>query len=183
MVLNHPSIIHAVTQWLETVVIGLNLCPFAKRELVKGRIRFVVSEATTEEVLLTDLHVELERLNGDDSIETTLLIHPLVLQSFDDYVEFLVAADGLLEHFNFEGVYQIASFHPDYQFAGTAPDEVENYTNRSPYPVLHLLREISLEKAIADHPDVDSIPEHNIARVEQLGREKMQALLRACIDG
>lgn len=180
--MNHSSIIHAVRHWLETVVTGLNLCPFAKRELVKDRVRFVVSEATTEDVLLTDLHVELEQLSADDGIETTLLIHPYVLQKFDDYVDFLADADGLIEYFELEGIYQVASFHPDYQFAGTAADDVENYTNRSPWPVLHLLRESSLEQAIAGYPDVDNIPQVNIARVERLGREKMQALLRACMD-
>ncbi|OEY65331.1 DUF1415 domain-containing protein [Marinobacter sp. X15-166B] len=179
--MNQATIVQAVKNWLETVVVGLNLCPFAKRELVKDRIRFVVSTATTEAGLLADLHEELERLNADAGIETTLLIHPRVLQKFGAYVEFLAEADGLIEHFDLDGVYQIASFHPEYQFAGTRAGDVENMTNRSPYPLLHLLREHSLDKAIADYPDVERIPERNIARMEQMGTVTMQALLQACI--
>ena len=168
--------------WVETVVVGLNLCPFAKRELVNDRVRFSVSEAETEEQLLVDLQAELELLNNEETVETTLLIHPRVLQDFFDYNQFLNYVDRLLTQMELEGVYQVASFHPDYQFSGTRPVDVENYTNRSPYPMLHLIREDSLERAIASYPDPDRIPERNIELLERLGRDKMQALLQACYD-
>jgi len=167
------------------MVVGLNLCPFTKRELLADRVRFFVSEAETEEQLLMDLHSELNLLNGCSGdgvdIETTLLIHPGVLQSFSDYNQFLDYAEGLLMELKLEGVYQIASFHPDYQFADTAADDVENYTNRSPYPMLHLIREKSLEKAVANYPNPEQIPERNIALLRNLGREKVQALLDDCV--
>jgi hypothetical protein len=167
---------------VESLVVGLNLCPFAKRELVKNRARFCVTEAVTEEQLLVDLQAELELLNSDEAVETTLLIHPRVLQDFYDYNQFLSCADSLLAQMGLNGVYQIASFHPDYQFGGTEPDDVENYTNRSPYPMLHLIREESLERSIANYPDSDQIPERNIALLNSLGRDKMQALLEACLN-
>lgn len=178
--LEQALIIKAVQKWVETIVIDLNLCPFAKREVVKNRVRYIVSEATTEEQLLTDLHDELTLLGRDDSIETTLLIHPHVLTDFYDYNQFLDYADGLLTQMDLEGIYQIASFHPNYQFHDTQPDDVENYTNKSPYPVLHLLREESLEQRIDGYPDVDKIPENNIALLEKLGQEKISELLEAC---
>ncbi|MCK5091104.1 MAG: DUF1415 domain-containing protein [Gammaproteobacteria bacterium] len=180
--MEHTKIIRPVRNWVESVVVGLNLCPFAKRELVNNRVRFTVTEADTEEQLLMDIQDELELLNSDEEIETTLLIHPNVLQDFYDYNQFQNLVDSLLEQMELNGVYQIASFHPDYQFGGTEPDDVENYTNRSPYPMLHLIREESLEQAIASYPDPDQIPERNIELLKSLGRDKMQALLQACFD-
>ena len=178
---NDEEIILAVRQWVETFVVGLNLCPFAKRELVKNRVRFVTTAATTVEQLLQVLQTELELLNAEPSVETTLLIHPDVLQDFYDFNDFLSLADSLLVDMELEGIYQVASFHPDYQFGGTRPSDAENYTNRAPYPVLHLLREESLERVIADYPDVDDIPERNIELMNSLGQDKMQALLRSCL--
>jgi len=160
--------------------VDLNLCPFAKRELARNRVRFVVTQATNEEQLLIALETELELLNGDAEIETTLLIHPGVLQDFYDYNQFLNFSDSLLAEMGLEGVYQVASFHPDYQFGGTEPDDAENYTNRSPYPMLHLIREESLERAIDEYPDVDEIPARNVQLVNSLGTEKLQVLLQAC---
>ena len=180
--MGHKKKIGPVRHWVETVVVGLNLCPFAKRELVNDRVRFSVSEAETEEQLLADLQAELELLNNDEAVETTLLIHPGVLQDFFDYNQFLNYVDSLLMQMELEGVYQVASFHPDYQFSGTRPDDVENYTNRSPYPMLHLIREDSLERAIAGYPHPERIPERNIELLESLGRDKMQALLKAGYD-
>ena len=171
-----------VRRWVETVVVDLNLCPFAKRELVKNRVCFAVTQATTEEQLLTALQTELELLSSETSIETTLLIHPNVLHDFYDYNQFLSYAEGLLVEMKLEGVYQIASFHPDYQFAGTEPTDAENYTNRSPYPLLHLIREESLERAIAAYPDVDKIPLRNTELMNTLGENKLQKLLQACFD-
>ena len=180
--LEQDKIIKPVRHWVETLVVGLNLCPFAKRELVNNRIRFSVSEATTEQQLLDDLQAELSLLTNDETIETTLLIHPRVLQDFYDYNEFLDYADGLLVQLNLEGIYQIASFHPDYQFADTQPDDVENYSNRSPYPLLHLIREQSLERAIANYPDSDLIPERNIELLKSLGKDKMKTLFKSHFD-
>lgn len=179
---NDEQVILAVRNWVETLVVGMNLCPFAKRELVKNRVRFVVTAATTQEQLLQVLRAELELLNTDSAIETTLLIHPDVLQNFYDFNDFLHDADSLLVEMEEEGIYQIASFHPDYQFGGTSPSDAENYTNRSPYPVLHLLREDSLERVIADYPNVDDIPQRNIELMNELGRDKLQALLKSCLN-
>jgi hypothetical protein len=181
-ILENEEIIRPVRHWVESLVVGLNLCPFAKRELVKNRVRFSVTAAVTEEQLLLDLQAELELLNSDETVETTLLIHPKALQDFYDYNQFLSYADSLLAQMGLNGVYQIASFHPHYQFGGTEPDDVENYTNRSPYPMLHLIREESLERGIANYPDSDHIPERNIELLNSLGRDKMQALLQACFN-
>lgn len=180
MVVEHDRFIRPVRHWVETVVVGLNLCPFARRELVRNRVRFTVSEAETEEQLLADLLAELELLTNDEALETTLLIHPGVLQDFFDYNQFLNHVDRLLVRMGLEGVYQVASFHPAYQFAGTRSDDVENYTNRSPYPMLHVIREDSLERAIAGYPDAERIPQRNVELLDSLGLEKMQALLRDC---
>ena len=181
--MEYENIIKPVQHWVETTVIGLNLCPFAKRELVKNRVRFRVTESNTEEQLLSALQTELELLEENPAIETTLLIHPMVLGDFFYYNQFLNSADGLLVQMRMEGVYQIASFHPDYQFGGTESDDVENYTNRSPYPMLHLIREESLECAIAGYPDQEGISERNVQLLKSLGRNKMQDLLQSCFRG
>jgi uncharacterized protein len=173
---SHEGVTKQVKLWLETIVVGLNLCPFAKRELVKDRIRFFVSAATNEEMLLSDLEAELERLDRDTSIETTLIIHPQVLADFFEYQQFLIWADQVLKRMGLRGVFQIASFHPDYQFLNSVEHAPGNYTNRSPYPMLHLLREDSLANAIANFPDTDKIPERNIARLESLEPEELHAL-------
>lgn len=175
------EIVEATRRWVEQVVVAFNLCPFAKRELMKERVRFVVSKATDEATLLDELAHELALLNVDQAVETALLIHPQVLQDFYQYNDFLEAADELLVDMDLEGVYQVASFHPDYQFGGTEPNDVENYTNRSPYPMLHLLREDSLSQAIDNYPEVDLIPERNIECMNEQGLEKMQSLLAACL--
>lgn len=165
-------------RWVETVVVGLNLCPFAKKELEAGRVRFVESEAVGEEALLQALHAELQHLEDSPETETSLLIHPRAMQDFDDYLNFLAMANDLLDYLGLEGIYQVASFHPQYRFEGTEPDDAENYTNRSPYPMLHLLREASLEMAIDRYPDVGAIPARNIELMNRLGVEKLRALLK-----
>ena len=180
-ILTNESVISSVRQWVESVVVDLNLCPFAKRELVKNRVRFTVTEVKTEERLLKVLQAELELLNNEPTVETTLLIHPNVLQNFYDYNQFLNYVDGLLAQLKLEGIYQVASFHPDYQFADTDPSDVENYTNRSPYQMLHLIREESLELAIASYPDADDIPEKNKKLMKSLGEDKLKGLLRVCL--
>jgi hypothetical protein len=152
-------------------VIGLDLCPFARAVHGRGQIRWVVSGAATPEELLADLLAELRTLADADpaAIDTTLLIHPAVLGDFLDYNDFLGVADAALADLGLEGTLQIASFHPRYQFAGTAPDAVENCTNRSPFPILQLLREASVERAVAAFPDAATIYERNIATLRRLG--------------
>jgi hypothetical protein len=173
MTAQNDAIIAATEVWLEKAVIGLNLCPFAKAVQVKKQIRYVVSAAATPEELLEDLLAELRLLQDTDAerIETTLLIHPYVLGDFLDFNDFLDTVDIAAAEPEFNDEFQVASFHPQYQFAGTEADDIENYTNRAPYPTLHLLREASLDKAVEAFPDADQIPERNIVTMEKLGRE------------
>lgn len=175
------KILTVVHNWVDSFVVGMNLCPFAKAELTRNRVRFVVSAAISEELLLAALQAELELLNEDQGIETTLLIHPGVLQEFDEYNQFLNYAEALIKQMALEGIYQIASFHPDYIFEGCDPSAAENYTNRSPYPMLHLLREESLERAIASYPEVEQIPRRNIELMQKLGETELLKFGRACL--
>ena len=170
--------ITATRRWLESVVIEFNLCPFAGRELRDDRVRFSVTNAATDVQLLKTLAAELELLSKNVAIETTLLIHPQVLADFGEYNQFLDLADGLLEQMQLDGVFQIASFHPDYQFAGTHPDDAENYTNRSPHPILHILREESLARAVEHTADIGQIPNRNIQKMNELGTERLKLLFR-----
>jgi uncharacterized protein len=157
--------------WLEKAVIGLNLCPFAKAVHKKGQVRYIVSAATQPLELLDDLKRELEYLRDvpAETVDTTLLIHPGVLGDFEDFNEFLEVADLAVEDLGLDGEIQVASFHPDFQFEGTGPDDITNYTNRSPYPTLHLLREESIDKAVAAFPDASKIFEANMATLDELG--------------
>ena len=175
---DHALFINATRTWLERAVIGLNLCPFAKAVHSRHQIRFQVSSATTTSALLADLTDEMRMLSeGDPQIlDTTLLIHPDVLADFLDYNDFLALADQALEDLQLDGILQIASFHPQYQFAGTQPDDIDNYTNRSPYPTLHLLRESSIDRAVEAFPDAASIFERNIETLHKLGHDGWQAL-------
>jgi len=164
--------------WVERVVIGLKLCPFAPAPALKGLIRYVSSDAETPEALLEDLEKELRHLvaSPPEEIETTLLIHPRVLQDFHDFNDFLELADELVRMLELEGEIQIASFHPHYQFADTESDDIGNATNRSPYPTLHLLREESIARAVDSFGDTRSISTANLATLERLGLEGLQAL-------
>jgi hypothetical protein len=173
--------IAATRAWVERVVIGLNLCPFAKAVHVKDQIRYVVSDATTEEALLADLLVELKLLADADPerIDTTLLIHPHALGDFLDYNDFLDIADAALDEQELDGILQVASFHPHYQFADTGADDVENCSNRSPYPTLHLLREASVDRAVAAFPEAESIYERNIVTLRSLGYAAWARLMTA----
>lgn len=166
-------------RWLEQIVIGLNLCPFAKAVYVKDQVRFVLSDATTVEALVEELAEELVLLRDTpaEQIDTTLIVHPDVLTDFLDYNDFLDNADAAIEALDLQGILQVASFHPQYQFAGVAPDDVSNYTNRAPYPTLHLLREDSVERAVAVFPDPDVIVERNIETLDKLGIEGWTRLL------
>ena len=167
------QIIAATERWLERAVIGLNLCPFAKAVHVKKQIRYVVSNATTPEQLLETLMDELQRLSdtAPEQIDTTLLIHPWVLTDFLDYNEFLDVADAAVDDMLLDGELQVASFHPDYQFADTDINDIGNFTNRAPYPILHLLREESIERAVEAFPEASEIFDKNIATMEALGHE------------
>jgi uncharacterized protein len=169
----------ATRRWLERAVIGLNLCPFAKAVHVRNQVRYVLSEATTPEALLLELTRELEFLDAADPemVETTLLIHPHVLGDFLDYNDFLDDADAAVEALGLEGEIQVASFHPGYVFAGSDPDDIANCTNRSPFPMLHLLREESVERAVDAFPDPDAIVERNIETLERLGHAGWRRLL------
>ncbi|MCG7495517.1 DUF1415 domain-containing protein [Vibrio sp. Of7-15] len=167
-----------VQQWLEQVVIGLNLCPFAAKPNRNKQIKIAVSESSTEEALLQDILVELQLLDQKtpEELETTLVVIPNMLEDFFDYNQFLDWVDALIKQQNWEGIYQIATFHPDYCFGGAHPDDDENLTNRSPYPVLHLIREESMERVLKHYPNPEAIPDTNIARVESLTDEEKHKL-------
>lgn len=174
------QIVNHVRAWLTEIVIGLELCPFAKGELEAQRVRFSVTHAKDSVDLLIALEAELQRLQNDASIETALLIHPHALSAFDEYNQFLDLADSWLQQLQLDGIYQIASFHPDYQFADTQADDVENYTNRSPYPLLHILREASVQIAIETHSDIAAVPAANIKLMRKLGKQELQQRLAQC---
>ena len=178
MTSQNDAVIAATQAWLEKAVIGLNLCPFAKAVHVKKQIRYVVSAATTPEALLEELLSELRLLQDTDAqkIDTTLLIHPHVFTDFLDFNDFFDTVDIAVTEPEFNEEFQVATLHPQYQFAGTKVDDIENYTNRAPYPTLHLLREASVDKAVEAFPDADQIPERNIATMEQLGHEGWEKL-------
>lgn len=175
------TVIADTQAWLHKAVIGLNLCPFAKAVQVKNQIRYVVSGATSDEALLHDLLRELAFLRDADpaEVETTLLIHPGVLADFMQYNDFLDVADAAVEELELDGEIQVASFHPDYQFDGTEPDDIENYSNRAPYPTLHLLRESSIDQAVQAFPDAANIYEANIETLQKLGLDGWKKLWTA----
>lgn len=167
-------------RWVETVVVGLNFCPFAKREVDSGRVFYAVNVSQDTETLLQWLLDECQRLDENDDIETSLLILPNGFEGFLDYLDLMDLAEILMVAEGYEGVYQVASFHPDYCFADADEQDPANYTNRSPYPMMHLIREASLERALQHHPDPDSIPDTNIKLAREKGLAQMQALRQAC---
>ena len=170
--------------WVRRAVIGLNLCPFARAVDVKDQIRYVFSDATDSETLLATLVVELQRLADTDPevVDTTMLIHPRVLADFEDFNDFLELADAAVEDLDLDGVLQVASFHPHFQFADTEIDDVTNATNRSPYPTLHLLREDSVDRAVAAFPEAEAIFERNMATLEKLGPQGWAAVKKSWED-
>jgi len=167
-----------VMQWLQDVVIGLNLCPFANKPTRAGQVRLRVSEALNEEALLMDVEAELQRLDAEPvaTLETTLVIAPQVLTDFWDFNQFIGWVEALINRNGWQGVYQLATFHPNYCFAGAEPEDAENLTNRAPYPILHLIREASMAEVLARHPDPESIPEDNIRRVNALSEDERRNL-------
>lgn len=172
------AVLVATRHWLEKAVIGLNLCPFAKAVYVKNQVRLVVSHARHADDLLEELDRELDLLVATPAAEldTTLLIHPTLFEDFLDFNDFLEIAEGVVDEHELEGVVQLASFHPQFQFEGTEPDDISNYTNRAPFAMLHLLREESVEKAVEAFPQPDAIYAQNIATLEKLGHEGWKAL-------
>lgn len=172
------KVVEQVQAWLENVVIGLNLCPFAQKPHRQGQIHYSVFEGTDDKQLLATLLEELEQLSGTsvEKRETTLLITPDALSDFADYNQFLEDVDWMIERAGFSGTYQVASFHPNYQFAGTLAEDTENLTNRAPYPIFHLLREDSLALAIEKYPDTQEIPHNNIVRMEALTDTEKKSL-------
>ncbi|MDO9385794.1 MAG: DUF1415 domain-containing protein [Thiobacillus sp.] len=176
--MSDEDVIAAMRQWIEKAVIGLNLCPFARAVYVKNQVRFVVSHAPHLDGLLEDLDRELDFLAGADpeAVDTTLLIHPTLLPDFPDFNDFLQLAEAAVGENELEGVIQLASFHPQFQFEGAAPDDMGNFTNRAPFPVLHLLREASIERAVAVFPEAETIYARNIETLEALGHAGWNAL-------
>lgn len=178
------SDIKTVTQhtkhWLKDIIIELNFCPFANREFIKNSIRYTVSDSSDLETALHTLADELHHLDNYPDTETTLLIFPGSFLVFDDFLELIDYANQLLSDSGYESVYQLAHFHPEYCFDGVETDDASNYTNRSPYPTLHIIREESLQKAIQSHPDPTGIPDTNIILARKLGSAKMQSLLDQC---
>lgn len=174
----HPAVV-ACRRWLERAVIGLNLCPYARAPHVGGRVRWVVSEAGDGDGLVEELLGELEHLRQHDSaeVETTLLVIPDLLADFEDYLDLLHAAEALLQALGYAGEFQLASFHPDYRFEGADADAIENCSNRSPLPMLHLLREDSISRIVDAGADVDAIPERNQQRLRELGHAGWKRLL------
>lgn len=167
----HEAVIQTMRQWVDKAVIGLNLCPFAKAVQVKGQVRYVVCDAVEENDVLTKLARELLALADADpqEVDTTLLMLPNMFEDFLDFNDFLAVTDELLADLGLDGTLQIADFHPRYQFAGTEADDMGNYTNRAPYPTLHLLREDSIDAAVQAFPEADAIFERNIEVLEKLG--------------
>ncbi len=172
------EILAKTRHWLEAAVIGLNLCPFAKAVYVKTQVRLVVSKARHADDLLEDLDRELDLLvaTPTSEIDTTLLIHPTLFEDFLDFNDFLEIAEGVVDEHGLEGVVQLASFHPQFQFDGTEPDDISNYTNRAPFAILHLLREESVERAVEAFPQAGTIFKANIATLEKLGHAGWKSL-------
>lgn len=171
------TVIQHTKNWVGEVVIGLNLCPFAARPFEEDRIDYIVAQSDQTEQHLQQLADCFSRLDKHSNIETILLILPQTYETFDDYLELLHLANLLLEELNYSGHYQLASFHPDYQFEASEVSDASNFTNRSPYPMLHVLREDSIEKAIHSYKNVDEIPQNNIKKLREIGYDKMQQTL------
>ena len=178
---NADKIIAQTKKWITDVVVGCNFCPFAAREIKRGSIHYeVLFEATDEDTLKAVVKI-VSLLDADDTIETALIIMPEAYDAFANYLEIVDKAEDLLESENYEGIYQIASFHPKYMFAGSTIIDPSNYTNRSPYPMLHFLREDSVSRAVDAHPNIDDVPEQNVQFAIEKGLDYMQKLFAACM--
>lgn len=180
MDVNHKMEIKHTKNWLQDIIIAHNICPFAKREFDRDSIHYELLNNSNAEEQLQTLISTCKLLDSDEKIETALIIIPHGLNDFDDYLDFLAMSNALLERQGYEGIYQLASFHPNYCFEGATEDDASNYTNRAPYPTLHLIREASLEKVLKSFPNPEKIPERNIDYTRQLGLEVMQKMLNDC---
>ena len=182
--MTNQHIIHATQTWLSSFIIAFNICPFARQEQERNSIRYQVIDTENLEKALTILIQECEYLDVHAETETTLLILPTGWDDFDDYLDFLAIAEQLFIEQHYEGIYQLASFHPDYRFETDLDGEEDpaHYTNRSPYPMLHIIRETSIDRAVANHPEPDNIPARNIKLTRELGLEKLRALLANCYE-
>jgi len=181
-IIDESKLVKQTQNWLNEIIIGLNFCPFARREVLKNRIRYTINNSSELETSLYALADELQYLDSHNESETSLFICPQGFSDFDDFLNLIEFADQLIDDLNYRSVYQLAHFHPDYCFDGVDQNDASNYTNRSPYPTLHILRESSLESAIASHPDTSTIPETNIALARDKGSAKMQQLLNLCLE-
>lgn len=178
-----PSDETIVTQtqaWLKNVVIGCNFCPFASREVQRGSIHYEIIHSEDMEICMEAMFAECERLDNDEKIETTLVIFPSMFRQFADYLDLIENCEDMLEDNDYDGIYQVAGFHEDYQFAGAPADDPANYTNRSLYPMLHLLRESSLDKALENYPDPENIPHRNMEYARNLGLKQIKLLRDSC---
>ncbi|NDL71196.1 DUF1415 domain-containing protein [Vreelandella alkaliphila] len=175
------QIMEQTLAWVRTFIVEHNICPFAKRELEGGTLRVEVVRSKKIDVALEELIAEVEWLNEHPETETTLLVFPTLFKNFDHYLDYIELAESLLAELGYEGVYQLATFHPDYCFADAEPEDAANYTNRSPYAMVHLLREASVEKAIAFYGDTEQIPERNITHLTELGSAAAEELLQRCL--
>jgi hypothetical protein len=171
-------VIQQTKDWVREVVIGLNLCPFAAQPFQNDSIEYIVDAGNSTEHHLHQLADYFPRLDESPAVETSLLIYPDAYQEFDDYLDFLYLANLLLEDLAYPGTYQIASFHPGYRFEGSDEDDASNFSNRSPYPMLHLIRENSLERAISSYPDIEQVPEYNIKKLREIGYEDLLKILK-----
>lgn len=181
---SNPDTARIISQtqcWLESVIIALNFCPFAKREFVRDSIRYTVSDQTDLALALQAVADECQQLDQQPQTETTLLMFSQGFSEFNDFLELIDMADQLIDQLGYRATYQLAHFHPDYCFAGSDEEDAANYTNRSPWPTLHLLRETSLQRAIEGYPDTSQIPENNIRRARELGKATLQARLQQCL--
>ncbi len=170
------TIVDSVKGWFEKAVLGLNLCPFAHKPYKEGKVQFVLSHATDDRTCLTDLYLQFQRLDEQPDIETLVIICASHLQLFTDYNQFLSLVDRLIEQEGWQGTYQVASFHPDYRFAETLADDLDNWTNRSPFPLLHLIREASIAEAVKAHKDIDAIPQQNIQQLRSLSETQRKVI-------
>ena len=180
--LGKAAIINQTKKWLTEIVIAHNLCPFAKREYELGRIRYDLCAATDIQGLLMHVMSQCALMDKDEAIETSLIIVPAALADFDDYLDVLALATSLMSAQGHDGIYQLASFHPNYCFDGAEKNDAANYTNRSPYPMFHILREASVEAALETYPNPENIPERNVASMRELGIEAMGEALDRCYE-
>ncbi|ATH78000.1 hypothetical protein CLM76_10525 [Vreelandella venusta] len=169
--------------WVANFIVGHNICPFAKRELEREAVRVEVVRSKKVDIALEELVAEFEWLDTHPEAETSLLVFPTLFKSFDHYLDFVELAEQLLEQLGYEGVYQLATFHPDYCFADADPDEAANYSNRSPHPMIHVLREASVEKAIEFYGDTAAIPERNITYLTEMGQDALEQQWQRCFTG